>query len=307
MTPKATLPVLLGCLIVSPVSHAGQEPALGLTEPQAATIPQFDFLRAAATQTGGMDIDGNTGELSVTRFEFRAILSEPIPLWAGMSMIPVFSYNATSLDFDSTGPFPITDEDLHSLSLQSFFIQDFQNSPWFGLAWTRAELATDFQGIENEDFTFDVAAGLGYRFSDTFTLGFGFAVTNLNGDTEIFPGINFDWVPCENVRIGLYGPNFIASYTFSDSWFVSLDGQPGGGNWNIDDNLGNSRTIQLDSYWLGINTHHRLAGELWMSAGVGYTFGNEIEIRGNRGGPPSFSREMDGAALAQISLSLRTW
>jgi hypothetical protein len=254
-----------------------------------------------------MDIDGNPGELSVSRFEFRAILAEPITLWEGMSMIPVFAYNATSLDFSGTGAFPITDEDLHSASLQSIFIQDFQNSPWFAIAWTRAEMATDFQGIESEEFTFDIAAGLGYRFSHTFSLGLGFAVTNLNGDAAIYPGINFDWIPRENVRIGLNGPNIVATYNLSENWYVSLDGQPGGGNWNITDNAGNSRTIQLDSYWLGLNTHHRLAGELWMSAGVGYTFGNEIEIRGNRGNGPSFSREMDGAPLAQISLSLRRW
>jgi hypothetical protein len=276
-------------------------------ETESMDIPQFELIRAAATQTGDMDLDGNAGDLSVTRFELRTLLSQPIKLWEGMTMIPLFTYSATSLDFSDTGPFPLHDENLHSASLHSFFIQDFGNSPWFGFAWTRAEMATDFQGIQNEDFTFDIAAGAFYQFNESFTLGFGVAITNLNGDTQIFPGINFDWAPCEDVRVGLYGPNILATWNLSESWYLSLDGQPGGGNWNIRDDVGNSRTIQLDSYWLSLNTHHRIAGDLWFSAGLGYTFGNEIEIRGNRGGGPAFSNEMDGAPLAQFALSLRKW
>lgn len=304
MFHKNLLPCLNACLLVSTVSQAQETESI---EIENMEIPQFDFMRVGVTQTGDMDLDGNSGDLSVSRFELRSLLSAPIPLWEGMSMIPMFAYAATSLDFSGTGPYPIHDEDLHSASLQSFFIQDFANSPWFGFAWTRAEMATDFQGIQNEDFTFDVAAGAFYRFSDSFTLGFGVTVTNLNGDTQVFPGINFDWAPYEDVRIGIYGPNLLATYNISESWYLSLDGQPGGGNWNIRDDAGKSRTIQLDSYWIGLSTHHRLASELWLSAGVGYTFGNEIEIRGNRGDGPSFSNEMDGAPFAQIGLSLRKW
>lgn len=271
------------------------------------SLPQFDVLRATFTQTGDMDIDGNPGDLSLTKYEASAFLSEPVALTSDLTMIPIFSYGVTQLDFSDTGAFPIQDEDLHSASLSAIFVQDFRNTPWFGIGWTRAEMATDYQNIAGEDFTFDVALGVGYRVSDTFTIGAGFVVTNLNGEEEIFPGINFNWKPSDKFSVGLFGPNLFARYDVNDCWYLSLDGTPGGGNWNINDAAGQSRTIQLDSYWLGVNTHHRIAGQLWLSAGVGYTFANEIEIRGNYGNGPSFSREMDGAALAQISLSLREW
>lgn len=271
------------------------------------SLPPFDFLTATYTQTGDMEIDGTPGDLSVTKFQATAFLSEPLALTSDLTMIPIFSYGVTQLDFSGTGPFPIQDEDLHSASLSAIFIQDFRNSPWFGIGWTRAELATDYQGVSGDDVTFDVALGLGYRVSDTFTIGAGLVVTNLNGDDEIYPGLNFVWQPCDAFTLALFGPNILARYDINECWYVSIDGTPGGGNWNISDATGQSRTIQLDSYWLGVNTHHRIAGEFWVSAGIGYTFGNEIEIRGNRGNGPSFSREMDGAALAQISLSLRSW
>jgi len=271
------------------------------------SMPQFDLLRTEITQTGGMDIDGNPGDLSVTNVETRVILSRPIELLDGLSMIPIFSYEFTQLDFDGAAPFPIHDEDLHSTSLQSIFIKKFGNSPWRGIGWTRAELASDHQGISSEDFTFDIAAGVGYRFNDSFMLGAGFVVINLNGDEQIFPGINFDWTPTDNFRFGLFGPNIRARYTVCDGWFLSLTGTPGGGGWTINDDLDQSRSIDMSSYLVGLNTNHRISGNFWLSAGIGYTFNIEIEIRGNRGGGPSFSREMDGAPYAQIALSLREW
>jgi hypothetical protein len=299
MSPNNTITCLCAGLLVSALTRA--------QETESPDIPQFDIMRAGVSQTGDMDLDGNPGDLSITKFEVRCLLSPPIRLWEGMKMIPMFTYTATSLDFSGTGPFPIHDEELHSASLHSFFVQDFGNSPWFSVAWTRAEMATDFQGIQSEDFTFDFSTGVSYRFSEAFTLGIGIAVTNLNGDAEFFPGINFDWAPSESFRVGLYGPNLFGTYQINESWYLSLNGQPGGGTWNIRDDAGDSRTIQLDSYWLGVTTHHHLTGEFWLSAGVGYSFGNEIEIRGNRGSGPSFSNEMDGAPLARIALSLHRW
>ena len=277
MSRKTLVPALGAALLVSTNSYA-QEATL------RDSLPAFDALTATFTQTGDMDLDNGPGDLSISKYEATAFLSEPISLTQDLTLIPLFSYGVTELDFDGTGAgFPIQDEDLHSASLSAIFVQDFRNTPWFGIGWTRAEMATDYQNIGSEDFTFDVALGVGYRVNDTLTIGAGFVVTNLNGDEEIFPGINFIWKPCEKFTAGVFGANVLVRYDVNECWYVSLDGTPGGGNWNIKDAAGDSRTIQLDSYWLGLNTHHRIAGELWLSAGVGYTFANEIEVRGNYG------------------------
>lgn len=311
MSAKTTFPVIAANLLFALISSAGEPPISAASAPALAdsqAFPAFDFLTGTFTQTGEMDLDNGSGNLSISKFQLTAFLSGPITLLEDLTLIPVFSYNTTQLDFDGVGAaFPIRDEDLHSISLSSLFLKKFQNSRWMGIGYARAEMATDFQAISADDLTFDLAASIAYRFSDTFTLGAGFIVTNLNGNDEILPGINFDWAPSEDFRAGIYGPNLLATYTFSENWNISLDGTPGGGNFNIRDTAGSSRTIQLDSYWMSVNTHHRIVGELWFNAGVGYTFGNEIEVQSNNGSNPSFSREMDGAPLAQIGLSLRKW
>jgi len=59
-------------LLLSGLSHA--------EETETMDIPQFELIRAAATQTGEMNLDGNPGDLSVTSFELRSLLSGPIKL-----------------------------------------------------------------------------------------------------------------------------------------------------------------------------------------------------------------------------------
>jgi len=302
MTLRQTVPLLLSASLI-----ATQAGSMDIADPTGTFAPELDAFRAAAIQTGGMDIDGDAGELSLTRFEFRAILSEPISAFNGLTIVPVLTYSTTMLDFDgTTGGFPIEDEDLHSLALSAFFIQAFNDSKWFAVGWTRAEMATDFQHINGDDFDFDIAGGLGYRFNDHFTLGFGAVALSLNGDTSIIPGIGFDWNVSDSIRVGLYGPNFLAAYRPNDQWEFSVRGEPGGGDWNIRDNAGDSRTIDLTSYRIGLHANRRITNDLWLGAGVGMTIANEIELRDQHGGN-SFNRDLDGSLFGQITLSLHRW
>lgn len=310
--PKLSPHPLIAAALLLPVypTSAGTPAIDILTAPSASSsslsIPEFDFLRLTATQTGGMDFENGPGDLSVTNFNLSAFPTRPISLTSSLTFIPVFSYSQTNLDFENSD-FPLGDEDFNSASLQGIFIQDLVNTPWFAVGWTRAELASDFQAIGTEDFTFDAALGLGYKFNDSFTLAAGILATNFNGNIRLFPGINFAWTPSEQLSIGFYGASFLAKLDIHDNWFLSADAQPGGAIWNLNDSLGNSRSVVLRSYWASISTHHRIAGELWFSAGIGYSFGNEIEIQGNRGDGPSISSDLGGAPLAQISISLHDW
>lgn len=302
MTLNQAAPFLFSASLMA--AHAG---IMEASAPTGSFTPAVDVFRAAAIQTGGMDIDGTDGDLAVTRFEFRAILSQPNDLFNGLMVVPMISYSTTMLDFDGTaGGFPIQDEDLHSIALSAFFIKGISNSKWFAAGWTRAEMATDFQHINGDDFDFDIAGGLGYRFNERFTMGFGAVALSLNGDTRIIPGIGFDWTPYENVRVGLYGPNFVASYSPNDQWEFSVRGVPGGGDWNIRDNAGDSRTIDLTSYRIGLHAKRHITNELWLGAGVGMTVANEIELRDPSGGN-SFNRDLDGSLFGEVTLSLHRW
>lgn len=270
-------------------------------------LPDFDAARTIFSHAGNMDFDGGHGSLEVSRFELRSLLCKPISATDCLTIVPLFEYKATSLEFGGVpGGFPIHDEDLHAVNLSGFAFSAREGSPWIYIGWARAEMAGDFQHVGGDDFTFDVAGGAGYRFTKKFTLGFGGAVANLNGDTTFYPGIGFDWIVSDAVRIGLYGPTLIAAYSPDENWEFSFRGDSGDGTWNITDDAGKSRSIDLTSYRFGLFASRRLTGQLWLSAGAGATFGNEIRLT-EPDGDKLFKQEMESGLFGQISLRLKAW
>lgn len=274
---------------------------------QSTAVPGFDAYRATYSQTSEMDIGRGGGEMDVSRFELRGLLSKPITVMDGLRILPLAEYKMTSLDFEGTSAaFPIQDEDLHSIGLSAFALRMCDDSPWIYGAWVRGEIASDFQHVDEDDFTFDVAAGAGYRVNDRFTIGAGAAVINLNGDAAFYPAINFDWKATDEVRVGLYGPTFVAAWSLHEDWLLSFRGDPGGGVWNITDDNGRSRSIDLSSYRLGLYASRRLTGQLWLTAGGGMAVGNEIDYT-TRHGTEIFSREPDNGYFGMVSLRLKAW
>ncbi len=271
-------------------------------------MPGFNVSEAMFNYTDGMDLQDGDGSLNTTTFEIRTLLSKPLNPATGLTIIPQFRYDLTSLDFDGVTPPPLglRDEELHTLSLSVFALKRDDASPWVYGGFANVDLASDFQHIDEDDFTFDVAGGVGYRFSDSFTLGAGAAVINLNGDMMVFPGINFDWKVSEKLRVGQYGPVFVAAYTPDNDWLISVRGDPAGGVWNITDEGGESRSIDLSSYQLGLYVSRRITGQLWMTAGAGATFGNEIRLSDPDG--DNFSAEdLETGLFGQVGLRLKAW
>lgn len=270
-------------------------------------LVRIDVADAEFNYTDGMDFDDTAGTLNTSTFELGSSVSRPIELFAGFKLIPQFRYRLTSLDFDGVNPtFPIGDEELHSLATSVFALKMDNSSPWIYGGLARAEMASDFQHINGDDFTFDLAGGVGYRFNSDFIAGIGVAAINLNGDLRVFPGINFDWVVNKEIRVGLYGPNFVASYTPSNDWSISLRGEPRGGIWNITDTGGESHSVDFSSYQMGLFVNRRIVDKLWLTGGVGTSFGNEISLTEPKGDELS-SEDMDAGLFYQIGLSLKTW
>ncbi len=291
----------------TPASAAAASLGCFLSISAQPVVPGFDAARVTFSHAGEMNFDDGPGDLSVSRFELRSVLSKPISPINGMTILPFFGYEATALEFDDTpAGFPIGDEDLHSLNLSAFAISMREGSPWIYGGWARAELASDFQDVGEDDFTFDLGGGTGYRFNEKFTLGFGAVVLNLNGDTRCYPGIGFDWIVNDQVRIGLYGPTFIAAYSFDENWLFSLRGDSGGRIWNIDDAGGRSHSIDLSSYRLGLHASRHLSGNFWLTAGAGATIGNDIRLT-DPNGSRLLKQDVDTGLFGQIALRMKVW
>ena len=276
----------------------------GFTDPRTA-VPGFDAAKLGMSQTGNMELGIGNGEVDIMKYELGTFLSKPIMPADGIYIMPYFEYNMTALEFSGwAGPFQ--DEDLHSLGLSTYLVSMNEGSPWILGAWARAELATDFQHVGGDDYSFDLAGAVAYRFNESFTFGVGACVTNLNGDENFYPGIGFDWVVNEQLRVGAYGPTVAAAYSLDDNWLFTLRFDFAGGVWNITDNLGDSRNIDLTDNRLGIYASRRLVGDLWLTGGVGVTVGNELEYT-TSSGTVLMTTEPDSGVFGAIGLRLKAW
>lgn len=297
---------LLAASIAS--AHAGSAPTATATSmPDAPELPALNAAALGFTYADDMDLEDSDGSLSVSRGELFSVLSKPLRPIEGLTIIPTFEYKLTSLNFDGiSSGFPIRDEDLHSINLAAYAISMRDDTPWVWGGFAQAKMNSDFQHIDGDDFTFDLAAGFGYRFSKSFMVGIGGAVTNLNGDARFYPGINFDWVVNDSFRVGAYGSTFLATYTISENWLLNLRGESGGGIWNITDDGGESHSIDMSSYNLSLIASRRLTENLWLNAGGGFTIGNEIRLT-ETNGDKLYTEDLDSGLFGTVSLTLRTW
>lgn len=298
------------CLFLAlvPFSASAEEIAQELAQEFAKELgPEIEAAGISFSQTGDLDMGAGRGELDITRVELNSILSPPITLVEGLTILPWANYRFTGLNTSGVPVTdPIRDEGLHSLSVSSLLLHMRNDSPWMYGGWARAELASDFQHIDGDDFTFDLAAGVGYRFNPAFTLAAGVAVINLNGDETFYPGINFDWIINPKLRASLYGPVAALSYTPTDEWILTLRGDPTGGVWNVTDDTGQSRSIDLSSYRVGFYASRRLYQHLWVTAGAGVAFANDLDYT-TPSGRTLVSRDPDAGAFGSIGLRLLAW
>ncbi len=270
-------------------------------------VPAFDAAGVRFSQTGNIDLDDGPGEFDVTRFEMDGFLSAPIPLADGWVWLPKAAYSLTALNTsDAGGSAPIDHEELHSLSLSAMAFSARDGSPWVSAAWARAELASDFQEIDEDDFTFDLAVGGGYRFSDRFIFGLGAAVINLNGDASVYPGVFCDWQAADHLRVGVYGPDLTVKCTAVEHWEFSVCADPAGGVWNVADETGESRSIDFTSYRVGLYASRHLGGQRWITAGCGIAIGNELDYT-EPDGDSHWDRDAGNGFFGSIGLRIAAW
>jgi hypothetical protein len=286
------------------VSAAGQGAS---HEVGQSVVPGFDFSRSSFSHSGGMGFDApGAGAVELSQFDIRSALSQPLVPADGMMLLPVAQYRATRLDFSGTpAGFPLDDMDLHALSLSLFFLRSCESFPWMVAGWSNVELATDFRHVTGDSFTYDLAAGVAYRFGERLVLGAGVAALNLNGDSRVLPGIGIDWSPTDAWRFGIYGPNFLVSCNVTPDWILSLQGNTAGDIWTVRSG-GQTRAVDLSSYRVGLHADRRLTRQLWLSAGGGVTLGNELELTTVRGSRIA-GGDLDNGWFAEIALRLLQW
>ncbi len=305
LRPLAVFPLLaVTAFAGTPVVPVSEVPAEGIDIAELFNVADVKYVGSF-----GMDFENSAGELETHAFQASAILSKPVDLFDGWTLIPQFSYEAMLLGTD--GPLPsllVGDEDLHEIELALYFLRMKDTTPWIYGGWLNTELATDFQGISGDDVFIDVVGAVAYQFNERFIAGIGVGALDVTGDTEIYPGPGVFWQPTSETFVALYGPIFRATHDLNPKWTVGLEVRPNGGLWNIDTALG-SMNLDYTNYRAGLTSSHNLAGDLWLSYGGGMTFGGSLNVT-TTDGSKIFQNQLDdleSGFYGFVSLDLKSW
>ena len=101
-------------------------------------------------------------------------------------------------------------------------------------------------------------------------------------ETRVFPGVGFQWMPCDEVILRVNGPRIRASWQPCEDWLIRADIRPSGGAWNLDQG-GNDLNVQLDVLEAGIGVERRIADKWGLGVWAGATFINDLEIESASG------------------------
>ena len=277
-------------------------------------IPGFDDTSVEFTHAANMQFDTIPGGLQITEFQIRSLFSSPISLFEDCKMICAFSCKATVLHFNQVPTSIFFDaENLHTfivypvtMDLSTLALSASEDSPWLYGAWADARLSTDFRSIGSQNLTFLFAAGAAYRFHDRFTLGLGLAITHINQNLRLQPGIGLDWTITDQVHLGVCGPDWIASYHLNENWKLGFCGEATSDFWHISDKGGQPLSIELSSYRIGTFASRRVAGQIWLQVGAGVTLANEFQLN-NSNGEKIVKQTQAHSMFGQISLTIRSW
>lgn len=295
------------------ITHALAAALAFQTTAQAIDIARY--LNAAtfeASHSYGMELDRSAAEFEFSELSLFAFLSKPVDLGGDWSAISYLDFRASRINIDGNpligGLADDIETDLFRVGVPFMVYHSSDTSRWTYGAWISPAISSDFDHVNSEDFFLDGAIAAAYQVNDCLLVGAGVYVSDALDDIGAIPGVGFVWTPTEDWLISYYGPRFIARYELNDRNQIGLEVASNGGVWNID---GNDRSLKLNlnSWRSGLYYRYNLAGELWIEAGGGMTFANDLELQ-TRDGLGLFENQLgkaESAPYAYIGLSMARW
>lgn len=202
-------------------------------------------------------------------------------------------YRLSELDWTEQNLF--ANDSLHRLELNLALVYRPQASPWVGFLSAGPALATDGSSINSDDLFYVAIIGVGYRFSDRFTLLGGAYFSQDFGESRLLPAPGFIWTPSEKWTLSLIPPRLRIAYAPSSDWRIAAEAFPDGGSWSITTRDDQSAFLDRSGVRLGLRVERRVIGNGWLFVSGGWMVARQLIIEGTNG-QKLFESDADGGA-----------
>lgn len=214
---------------VEPVKTAAPEPGTDNWSLTLETSPTFTFRS---------DLDDDAGSVSIIRTEFGADLSGSIGdrlrltlgLFGGVANYDFNDFRSGGVDFDD-GPL----DDAYNAGFSLLGIYSFDEQ-WFAIARGSVGAGWADDADIGDAIYGSAAAGMGYRFSDNFSLALGGGfITRLEDNVGFLPLVVINWKISETLSLETTGVGLKLTGKLSDKWSVFLRGGGEFHQYRLDD------------------------------------------------------------------------
>jgi hypothetical protein len=190
-------------------------------------------------------------------------------------------YRLSELDWEGQSLF---DNDLlHRLELNLSLVYRPKTSPWTAFISAGPVLGTDGSNINSDDLFYVAIVGIGYQFSDRFTLLGGAYFSQDFGESRLLPAPGFIWTPSRKWTLSLIPPRLRIAYAPSSDWRIAAEAFPDGGSWSITTLDNQSAFLDRGGVRLGLRVERRVIGNGWLWVGGGWMVGRELIVEDTQG------------------------
>lgn len=190
-------------------------------------------------------------------------------------------YRFSELDWTEQALFD--NDSLHRLDLSLTLVYKPENSPWSGFLSAGPGLSGDGSNINGDDVLYVAIAGIGYKFSERFTLLAGAYFSQDFGEPLLIPAPGFMWQISKKWNVSLIPPRLRLAYAPSEDWRIVAEAFPNGGRWSVTTLEGEEAFLDRSGARAGLRIERRVVGNAWLQLSGGMVFARDLVLETDAG------------------------
>lgn len=190
-------------------------------------------------------------------------------------------YRFSELDWTEQALFD--NDSLHRLDLSLTLVYKPENSPWSGFLSAGPGLSGDGSNVNGDDVLYVAIAGIGYKFSERFTLLAGAYFSQDFGEPLLIPAPGFMWQISKKWNVSLIPPRLRIAYAPSEDWRIVAEAFPNGGRWSVTTLEGEEAFLDRSGARAGLRIERRVVGNAWLQLSGGMVFARDLVLETDAG------------------------
>ncbi len=270
-------------------SSYGAESLLPSTPPMA---------KIGFTTTASAQVENRTNNAEISAHELDASANFASHEFSSVKLVFGAHYKFTRYNLDNLN----ADKDLYVIEVPIRFIRQF--GKWNVITNVTPGIHSDFEEIDDDDFTVTGLLRASYQQSDETSWVVGVGVDRSFGDSQAYPVVGIRYAPDEHWRFDLIFPRLSINYALSSRTFFFWNVLPAGDKWDVEvDAIDKEFNVTTKAIRISIGAEINLSEHAWLRIEAGREVNRSIELVNDNGA--AFDLSFEDVNFAGINILYR--